>query len=73
VRFAIMRLLDNLRGTLETNIEEARRLPSRGLDRIVLRPDGMGCAPTWISVIGSGIHCARGIDGGFLIVYSNIG
>ena len=34
---SVMRYLDDLRSTLETNVEEARRLLAQGLDRIVLR------------------------------------
>ena len=34
--------LEDLRGTLEMNVEEARRLLARGLDRIVLRRDEAG-------------------------------
>ena len=39
---SVARYLDDLRGTLETEIEEARRLLSLGLERIVLRRDEDG-------------------------------
>lgn len=39
---SVRQYLEDLRGTLETNIEEARRLLTRGIERIVLRRDEAG-------------------------------
>jgi hypothetical protein len=57
--------LDDLRGTLETNVEEARRLLARGLDRIVLRrgEDGHPWAEvrgnlSWVLQLNDGVLLA---------------
>jgi hypothetical protein len=61
---SVRRYLDDLRGTLETNVEEARRLLARGLDRIVLRRGEDG--HLWAEVRGNLSGILQLNDGGLL-------
>ena len=58
---SVRRYLDDLRGTLETNVEETRRLLARGLDRIVLRRGADG--HLWAEVKGNLAGILRLDDG----------
>lgn len=40
VRSVVERYLHDLRGTLETNVDEARRMLALAIDKIVLKRDG---------------------------------
>ena len=64
VRSAITRFLDDLRGTLETNVEAARRRLRQGLDRIILRLDADG--HLWAEMRGNPPGNLKLDDGGFL-------